>query len=81
MAVVLGIDDGGRLGGEPGQVLADREAADIDIGVEESLERDRRRELAGADQIAGELIDLLVDRLEEMRAVRGSPKPGRTLRY
>ena len=65
-AVILGIDDGGRLGGEPGEVLADRHAADVDVGAEEGLERDRRRDLAGADQIARELVDLLVDRLEEM---------------
>ena len=66
MAVVLGIDDGGRFGGEPREVLADGEAADIDVGVEESLERDRRRDLAGADQVAREFEDLLMDRLEEM---------------
>ena len=44
----------------------DRHAADVDVGAEEGLERDRRRDLAGADQIARKLIDLLVDRLEEM---------------
>ena len=65
-AVILGIDDGGRLGGEPRQILAHRHAADIDVGAEEGLQRDRRRDLAGADQIARKLIDFLVDRLEEM---------------
>ena len=46
--------------------MADRHAADVDRGVEEGLERDRRRDLAGADQVARDLIDLLMDRLEEM---------------
>ena len=66
VAVVLGIDDGGRFGGEPREILAHRHAADIDVGGEEGLQRDRRRDLAGADQVARKLIDFLVDRLEEM---------------
>ena len=45
---------------------AERHAADVDIGVEEGLQRHRRGDLAGADQVARELVDLLVDRLEEM---------------
>ena len=44
MAVVLGVDDGGRFGGEAGEILAEGHAADVDVGVEESLQRDRRRE-------------------------------------
>jgi hypothetical protein len=66
VTVVLGIDDGGRLGGEPRQILAHRHAADIDVGADEGLERDRGRDLAGADQVARKLIDFLVNRLEEM---------------
>ena len=66
MAVILGIDDGGGFGGQPRQILAHRHAADIDIGADEGLERNRRRDLAGADQVARKLIDFLVDRLEEM---------------
>ncbi len=65
-AVVGGVDDGGGLGREPRQVLAHIEPADIDIGVEERLQRHRRGDLAGADQVAAELIDVLVDRLEEV---------------
>ena len=78
MAVILGIDDGGRLGGEPRQVLAHRHAADIDVGADEGLQRDRRRHLAGADQIARKLIDLLVNRLEEMLRIEeiGDPVEG-----
>src|SRR5579885_1986132 len=66
MAVVLGVDDRRGLGGEPGEVLTDVQPANVDIGVEEGLERDRRCDLAGADQVAGDLVDVLVDRLEEM---------------
>ena len=69
MAVVLGIDDGGGLGREPRQILAERHAADVDGGVEEGLERDRGCDLAGADQIARDLIDLLMDRFEEMLGI------------
>ena len=32
VAVILGIDDGGRLGGEPGEILAHGHAADVDVG-------------------------------------------------
>ncbi len=76
-AVVVGIDDGGGFGGEPRQVLAHRHAADIDIAVEEGLQRHRRGDLAGADQVARQLIDLLMDRLEEMLGVRGNRRRGR----
>ena len=65
-AVVRGVDDGGRLGGEAGEILADVEPADVDVGGQEGLQRDRRRDLAGADQVGGELVDLLVQRLVEM---------------
>ena len=30
--VILGVDDGGRFGGEAGEVLADRHAADVGLG-------------------------------------------------
>ena len=65
-AVVLGVDDGRRFGGEPGQILADGQAGDVDVGRQEGLERDRRRDLAAADQAARKLVDLLMDRLEEV---------------
>ena len=67
MAVVLCIDDCRCLGGEPSKVLADGEATNINSGVEKCLKRDWSRQLARADKIAGKLIDLLMDRLEEMR--------------
>ncbi len=67
MAVVFGVDDCRCFSGKPGKILTDGEAPDVDAGIEEGLERDRRRELSGADQVTRELIDLLMDRLEEMR--------------
>ncbi len=66
VAVVGRVDDGGGFGGEAGEVLAGVEPADVHVGGQEGFERDRRGDLAGADQIRGKLIDLLVDRLEEM---------------
>ena len=51
-AVVLGVDDGGRFGGEAREILAGVQPADVEVGGQEGLERDRRRDLAGADQVA-----------------------------
>ena len=65
-AVILGVDDGGGFGGEAGEVLADRHAADIGVGRQEGLQRDRGGDLAHPDQAAGGLVDGLVDRLEEV---------------
>ena len=65
-AVVLGVDDGRGLGGEPGEVLADGHAANVDRGIDEGLERDRGGDLSGPDQVARDLEDAAVDRLEEM---------------
>ena len=64
--IILGIDDGGRFGGEAGEVLADRHAADVGFGRDEGLQRDRGRDLAHPDQAAGGLVDGLMDRLEEV---------------
>ena len=64
--VVLGIDDGGGFRGEAGEVLADRHAADVGIGRQEGLQRDRGSHLAHPDQTAGGLKDGLMDRLEEV---------------
>ena len=44
-AVILGVDDRGRFGGEPGQVLIDRQAGDVEVGGQEGLQRDRCRDL------------------------------------
>ena len=65
-AVVLGIDDGRRFGGQPRQILVDGQAGDIEVRRQEGLQRHRGRQLAGADQAAAKLEDALVDRLEEM---------------
>ncbi len=66
-AVVLGIDDGGRFGCEAGEILRHRHAADVDCGVvHEGLQRHRRGNLAGADELRGNLVDLLVQRVEEV---------------
>jgi len=46
--------------------LADRHAADVGFGRDESLQRDRSRDLAHPDQAAGGLEDGLMDRLEEV---------------
>ena len=64
--VILGVDDGGRFGGEAGEVLANRHAADVGFGRQEGLQRHRGCDLAHPDQAAGRLIDGLVDRFEEM---------------
>ncbi len=65
-AVVGGVDDGGGFGGEAREVLAHRQAGDVDVGRQEGLQGDRGRGLADPHQRRGNLIDLLVDRLEEM---------------
>ena len=64
--VVLGVDDGGGFGGEAGEVLADRHAADVGFGRQEGLQRDRRGDLAHPDQAGGGLEDGLMDRFEEV---------------
>ena len=65
-AVVLGVDDGRRLGGKPRQILIDGKPGDIELYRQERLERYRRGQFSGADQPAGELEDALVDGLEKV---------------
>ena len=65
--VVVSVDDGGRLGGEPRQILRHGDAAEIVI-AQESLQRDRRRQLAGANHRARDLVDAAMDLLDEMLA-------------
>ncbi len=66
-SIILRIDDGGRFGGEAGEVLADRHARpEVGFGRDEGLQRDRGRDLAHPDQAAGGLENGLVDRLEEV---------------
>ena len=64
--VILGVDDGGGLGREAGEVLADRHAADVGVGRQEGLQRHGRGDLAHPDQAAGGLVDGLMQRLEEV---------------
>lgn len=45
-AVILGVDDGGRFRREPRQILPDGHAADVSVGGQERLQRDRRGDLA-----------------------------------
>ena len=75
MAVIFGIDDRRRFRSEPRQVLADRQATNIDVGVEERLERDRSGQFTGADQVTRELVNLLVNRLKEMRRLQKIRNP------
>ena len=65
-AVILRVDDGGRFGCEAGEILRDRHAADVGLGRNERLQRHRCRDLVQPDQAAGDLVEVLVDRLEEM---------------
>ena len=74
-AVVRCVDDRRRLGREAGEILADVEAADVDVGGQEGLQRDRRRHLAGADEVGGNLVDLLVQRLMKLRRVEKIGNP------
>ena len=65
-SVILRIDDGGRFGCKAGEILRYRHAADVGLGRNERLQRHRRRDLVQPDQAAGDLVEVLVDRLEEM---------------
>ena len=65
LAVVGGVDDGGRFGREPRQILRHGHVGDELVG-QVGLDGDRRRGLAGADDLAGDLVDLAMDRLVEM---------------
>ena len=68
--VICGIDDGDRLGGKPRQILRNRHLADLFVGRQEGLDRHRIGGLAHAHEFAGDLIDLAVDRLVEMRRLQ-----------
>src|SRR6185503_12459967 len=59
-------DDGGRLGRDAGEVLARVQARDVEVGWQEGLQRDGARDFAGANEACGKLVDLRVDRFEEM---------------
>ncbi len=65
-SVILRIDDGRRFGCEAGEILRYRHAADVGLGRNERLQRHGCRDLVQPDQAAGDLVEVLVDRLEEM---------------
>ncbi len=64
-AIVLGIDDRRRLGGEAGEILRHGDAAEIML-AEKGFEGDGGGEFSGADQLPGDVEDAAVDFLGEM---------------
>src|SRR5262249_35152735 len=64
--VVLGVDDGGCFGREPGEILTYCKSRDVNICRQECLERHRIRDFADPNHAAGDLINFLVYMLEEM---------------
>ena len=64
-AVILGVDDGRRLGRQAGEILRDRDAAEVLI-AQEGLHGDRGRDLAGLDQARRDLVDPPVQILDEV---------------
>src|SRR5947209_12111640 len=69
-AVILGIDDRRRFGREPCEILRGGDPlTDILLG-QEGLQRNRRRDFAGADQLRGNLVNALVQRLGKMLRVQ-----------
>ena len=46
--------------------MRERHPGDVDVGGEECLQRDRRGELAHANEAARDVVDLAVNGLEEM---------------
>ncbi len=66
-SVIHRIDDGRCFGCETGKVLGKRQPGDVDLGGQKRLQGHRGGELARANQAARYVVDLLMDRLEEMR--------------
>ena len=64
-AVIVGVDDGRRFRGKAREILRNGDAAEIVI-AKVRLQRDRRGELAGADQRSRDLIDAAMNFLDEM---------------
>ena len=77
-AVVLGVDDGRRLRRQAGEIGGQIDVADGEVGRQEGLDGDRRGDLVGADELAGDLEDRLVHRLEEVLRLEeiGDPVEG-----
>ena len=76
-AIVFGVDDRRRLGGEPREILLHVDPAEI-VFAEERLQRDRRGEFSRADQRARDLVDAAMDFLDEMLGLQevGDAVPG-----
>ena len=71
-AVILGVDDRRRLGGEAGEIFGDGDVADVLVLAEEALDRARVGDLAEADELRRLLVDLLVERIVEVHRLRKS---------
>jgi hypothetical protein len=65
-AVVFRVDDGGGFRRQPREVLRRVQPCDVGFRRNEGFQRDGRSDLAGADQAARDLENLLMDRLEEV---------------
>ena len=79
-AVIGGIDDGGGFGGEAGEILAGRQAGNVDVARQEGLQRDRSRGLADPHEARRDLVDASDGAARRNAAARGNPRPGRTPR-
>ncbi len=66
-AVVVSVDDSRRFAREAGEILRHGDPAKI-MFAEEGLQRDRRRQLARADQRSGDLENAAVNFFDEMLA-------------
>src|SRR5437868_12337257 len=60
------VDDRGGFRRQTGEVLAYGHSANVGLGGNEGLDRDGRRDLAGADQAARGLVDGPMDLFEEV---------------
>ena len=69
-AVIAGIDDVDRLGGQPREVVGDGHVADLLVGRQEGLDGHRIGHLAHADELGRHLEDLAVQRLVEMQRLQ-----------
>ena len=64
--VIEGVYDCRRFSRQPGQVLRERQSRDVEVSRQKRFQRNRRGNLAGANQGARNIIDLPVNGLEEM---------------
>ena len=65
-AVILGVDDGGRVGRQTPEILRDGKFSRRRLGLEEGLERNRGRALAAQDQLGRGLVDAGMELVVEM---------------